>query len=104
VVVENEVVATQLLEKGKLRKRVTIIPLNKISVFKASAEVPLLTESDIRKSVLPKNLLLGKSTLRYLSSGTRTMSTKPWNSSLDQRLSAPTPRPQNWLLLTMPSR
>ena len=38
VVVENEVVATQLLEKGKLRKRVTIIPLNKISAFKASAE------------------------------------------------------------------
>jgi len=39
VVVENEVVATQLLEKGKLRKRVTIIPLNKISVMKTSAEV-----------------------------------------------------------------
>jgi structural maintenance of chromosome 2 len=38
VVVENEVVATQLLEKGKLRKRVTIIPLNKISAFKASAD------------------------------------------------------------------
>jgi structural maintenance of chromosome 2 len=38
VVVENEVVATQLLEKGKLRKRVTIIPLNKISTFTASAE------------------------------------------------------------------
>jgi structural maintenance of chromosome 2 len=38
VVVENELVATQLLEKGKLRKRVTIIPLNKISASKASAE------------------------------------------------------------------
>jgi structural maintenance of chromosome 2 len=37
-VVENEVVATQLLEKGRLRKRVTIIPLNKISAFKASVE------------------------------------------------------------------
>lgn len=36
---ENEIVATQLLEKGKLRKRITIIPLNKISAFKASAEV-----------------------------------------------------------------
>lgn len=30
VVVDNEVVGTQLLEKGKLQKRVTIIPLNKI--------------------------------------------------------------------------
>ncbi|OLL25555.1 Structural maintenance of chromosomes protein 2 [Neolecta irregularis DAH-3] len=38
VVVENEVIGTQLLEKGKLRKRVTIIPLNRISAFRASAE------------------------------------------------------------------
>ncbi|GAO47330.1 hypothetical protein G7K_1538-t1 [Saitoella complicata NRRL Y-17804] len=38
VVVDNEVVGTQLLQKGKLRKRVTIIPLNKISAFRASAE------------------------------------------------------------------
>ncbi|KAG0649247.1 Chromosome segregation cut14 [Hyphodiscus hymeniophilus] len=38
VVVDTEVTGTQLLEKGKLRKRVTIIPLNKISAFRASAE------------------------------------------------------------------
>ncbi|KAL1922238.1 uncharacterized protein VTP21DRAFT_9777 [Calcarisporiella thermophila] len=38
VVVENEVVGSQLLEHGKLRRRVTIIPLNKISSFRASAE------------------------------------------------------------------
>lgn len=38
VVVDTEVTGTQLLQKGKLRKRVTIIPLNKISAFKASAE------------------------------------------------------------------
>ena len=44
---ENEVVATQLLEKGKLRKRVTIIPLNKISAFKASAEALSRKESDL---------------------------------------------------------
>ncbi|CAG8514249.1 5838_t:CDS:10 [Acaulospora colombiana] len=38
VVVENEKVGAQLLEKGKLKKRVTIIPLNKIKSFKVSAE------------------------------------------------------------------
>ncbi|PHH73060.1 hypothetical protein CDD82_5671 [Ophiocordyceps australis] len=39
VVVDTEVTGTQLLQKGKLRKRVTIIPLNKITAFKASAQV-----------------------------------------------------------------
>jgi structural maintenance of chromosome 2 len=39
VVVEDEKVGSLLLEKGKLRKRVTIIPLNKINAFKMSAEV-----------------------------------------------------------------
>lgn len=39
VVVEDEKVGSQLLEKGKLRKRVTIIPLNKINAFKLSADV-----------------------------------------------------------------
>jgi structural maintenance of chromosome 2 len=39
VVVEDERVGSQLLEKGKLRKRVTIIPLNKINAFKLSADV-----------------------------------------------------------------
>ncbi|EEB08668.1 condensin complex subunit Cut14 [Schizosaccharomyces japonicus yFS275] len=38
VVVENEQVGTQLLRNGRLRKRVTIIPLNKISSFVAAAE------------------------------------------------------------------
>lgn len=38
VVVDTAETGTQLLQKGKLRKRVTIIPLNKISAFKASAE------------------------------------------------------------------
>ncbi|KAK6853240.1 hypothetical protein PG990_009650 [Apiospora arundinis] len=38
VVVDNEVTGTQLLQGGKLRKRVTIIPLNKINSFKASAQ------------------------------------------------------------------
>ncbi|PIG69194.1 structural maintenance of chromosomes protein 2 [Aspergillus arachidicola] len=38
VVVDSAETGTQLLQKGKLRKRVTIIPLNKISSFKASVE------------------------------------------------------------------
>ena len=38
VVVDSEVTGTQLLQKGRLRKRVTIIPLNKIASFKASAQ------------------------------------------------------------------
>ena len=38
VVVDSAETGTQLLQNGKLKKRVTIIPLNKISTFKASAE------------------------------------------------------------------
>ncbi|KAG2180189.1 hypothetical protein INT43_003978 [Umbelopsis isabellina] len=38
VVVENEIVGSQLLDKGQLRRRWTLIPLNKIQAFKASAE------------------------------------------------------------------
>ncbi|KAL4957162.1 RecF/RecN/SMC [Aspergillus filifer] len=38
VVVDSSDTGTHLLQNGKLRKRVTIIPLNKISSFRASAE------------------------------------------------------------------
>ncbi|KAK0715741.1 SMC2-like protein [Lasiosphaeris hirsuta] len=38
VVVDTQVTGTSLLQGGKLRKRVTIIPLNKIATFKASAQ------------------------------------------------------------------
>lgn len=38
VVVDSSETGTQLLQNGKLRKRVTIIPLDKISAFRASAE------------------------------------------------------------------
>ncbi|KAL2120728.1 hypothetical protein VTJ04DRAFT_4755 [Mycothermus thermophilus] len=38
VVVDTEVTGTQLLQNGRLRKRVTIIPLNKIAAFRASAQ------------------------------------------------------------------
>ncbi|KAK4087511.1 hypothetical protein Purlil1_8101 [Purpureocillium lilacinum] len=45
VVVDTEVTGTQLLQKGKLRKRVTIIPLNKIAAFKASAQTIATAQS-----------------------------------------------------------
>ena len=38
VVVDSAETGTQLLQNGKLKKRVTIIPLNKISAFRASAD------------------------------------------------------------------
>lgn len=38
VVVENEVVGSKLLSHGKLKRKVTIIPLNKIQAFTAQAE------------------------------------------------------------------
>ncbi|KAK6353242.1 Structural maintenance of chromosomes protein 2 [Orbilia brochopaga] len=38
VVVDSEVTGAQLLEKGRLRKRVTIIPLNKINAMRAAHE------------------------------------------------------------------
>lgn len=41
VVVDSAETGTQLLQNGKLKKRVTIIPLNKIAAFRASAEVSL---------------------------------------------------------------
>ncbi|PSS05295.1 RecF/RecN/SMC N terminal domain-containing protein [Coniella lustricola] len=45
VVVDTEVTGTQLLKGGRLRKRVTIIPLNKISAFKASAQTIATAQS-----------------------------------------------------------
>jgi structural maintenance of chromosome 2 len=41
VVVQDEKVGKELLQNGKLKKRVTIIPLNKINAFKMSAAVSL---------------------------------------------------------------
>ncbi|KAH0543443.1 hypothetical protein FGG08_002208 [Glutinoglossum americanum] len=38
VVVDSEVTGTQLLQNGKLKKRVTIIPLNKIAALRVAAE------------------------------------------------------------------
>jgi structural maintenance of chromosome 2 len=43
VVVEDEKVGKELLMNGKLKKRITIIPLNKINAFKMSAQVSFLS-------------------------------------------------------------
>ena len=39
VVVQDEKVGKDLLQNGRLKKRVTIIPLNKINAFRMSAQV-----------------------------------------------------------------
>ncbi|KAK9458146.1 P-loop containing nucleoside triphosphate hydrolase protein [Dipodascopsis uninucleata] len=60
VVVDTEITGSQLLEKGKLQKRVTIIPLNKISVFKASAE-----KISAAKKIAPGKVNLALSLVGY---------------------------------------
>ena len=60
VVVDTEVTGTQLLQKGKLRKRVTIIPLNKIAAFKASAE-----KIGAAQSIAPGKVHLALSLIGY---------------------------------------
>jgi len=83
VVVQDERVGSLLLEKGKLRKRVTIIPLNKINAFKMSAEVSFVPSPNTLQADRSRNwLLLSKSrqerqTSRLISSGTRTTSLPP---------------------------
>lgn len=88
VVVDTEVTGTQLLQNGKLRKRVTIIPLNKISAFRASAEVAdflyrpfmvLSYLSFLRKLLQLSVSLLAKFTLRYLLLVTITKFPPLWN-------------------------
>jgi structural maintenance of chromosome 2 len=39
IVVEDEQVGKDLLKNGQLKKRVTIVPLNKITAYKLSAKV-----------------------------------------------------------------
>ncbi|KAK9447758.1 RecF/RecN/SMC [Limtongia smithiae] len=68
VVVDNEITGSQLLEKGNLTKRVTIIPLNKISAFKASAE-----KIGAAKSVAPGKVNLALSLVGYDEEVSRAM-------------------------------
>ena len=44
VVVDSAATGTQLLQNGKLKKRVTIIPLDKIAAFRASSEVRFMAK------------------------------------------------------------
>ncbi|KAI9678354.1 MAG: Structural maintenance of chromosomes protein 2 [Caeruleum heppii] len=60
VVVDSEVTGTQLLQNGKLRKRVTIIPLNKIAAFRASAE-----KIGAAKQLAPNKVELALSLIGY---------------------------------------
>ncbi|KAK9329911.1 RecF/RecN/SMC [Lipomyces starkeyi] len=68
VVVDTEVTGTQLLEKGNLPKRVTIIPLNKIAAFTASAE-----KIGAAKSLAPGKVDLALSLVGYDEEVSRAM-------------------------------
>lgn len=58
VVVDNETTASQLLEKGRLRKRVTIIPLNKITARALNNQtIQLATQLAPGKVQLALNLI-----------------------------------------------
>ena len=104
VVVDSEVTGTQLLQNGKLKKRVTIIPLNKIAAFRASAEVSLQswerdpcqsTDDHRRKLGQPKSWRQGRLILRCLLLDTMMRSPRLWIMSLDLHLSARTRRRQS---------
>lgn len=60
VVVDNEVTGAQLLEKGQLRRRVTIIPLNKISAYTLSKK-----QVDLAKEICPGNVELALNLIGY---------------------------------------
>lgn len=60
VVVDTAETGTALLQNGKLRKRVTIIPLNKIAAFKASVE-----KIGAAKSLVPGKVDLALSLIGY---------------------------------------
>ncbi|CAJ0748244.1 13808_t:CDS:10, partial [Entrophospora sp. SA101] len=60
VVVDNENVGTQLLERGQLKRRVTIIPLNRIQVSKMSSE-----KLAISKQIAPDKVDLALNLICY---------------------------------------
>lgn len=68
VVVDNEVTASQLLERGRLRKRVTIIPLNKIASRTLNENALKLA-----KSVAPGNVELALNLIGYEDEVSRAM-------------------------------
>ncbi|CAG8530149.1 10347_t:CDS:10 [Diversispora eburnea] len=68
VVVENEKVGAQLLDTGRLKKRVTIIPLNKITPFKVSAE-----KIAVARNIAPGKVDLALSLIGYENEVIRAM-------------------------------
>lgn len=60
VVVDSAETGTALLQNGRLRKRVTIIPLNKIAAFRASAE-----KIAAAKNIAPNQVELALSLIGY---------------------------------------
>ncbi|SCW01151.1 LAFE_0D06216g1_1 [Lachancea fermentati] len=68
VVVDNEKTASQLLERGKLRKRVTIIPLNKISARRLNEQTLRLA-----KDIAPNGVELALNLIGYEEEVTRAM-------------------------------
>lgn len=68
VVVQDSQTATQLLEKGRLRKRVTIIPLNKISTRPISPQV-----LELAKKIAPGKVELAINLIRFDTSVTKAM-------------------------------
>ena len=85
VVVQDEKVGKDLLQNGQLRKRVTIIPLNKISARTLPQQVKLLEHllehfltSSMNRNYNPRNGLQAiKYTLRCLLLDTTTMCLTP---------------------------
>lgn len=102
VVVHDEKVGSKLLKNGNLRKRVTIIPLNKIDATKIAAEVSgrphilLPNFSKVNRTDYCRNLLLliesppAKSILLSTSLATQKTSLPQWPTSSAARLFART--------------
>lgn len=68
VVVQDSQTATQLLERGRLRKRVTIIPLNKISTRPISPQV-----LELAKKIAPGKVELAINLIKFDKSVTKAM-------------------------------
>lgn len=68
VVVDSAETGSQLLQNGKLRKRVTIIPLNKISAFRAPGE-----KIQAAKKIAPGKVDLALSFIGYKEEVTKAM-------------------------------
>ena len=99
VVVDTSATGTQLLQNGRLKKRVTIIPLDKISAFRASSQVrccssPWTLLIGRRKLEQPRNSRREKWISPFHLLDTTTRSQPRWSSSLVQPWCATTQPPR----------